>query len=105
MKWSKMLKTGYVYIMTNKWRTTFYIGVTSDLAKRVAEHKSGKGSVFTGKYNLTDLVYYEIIHDMKQAILREKELKRWHREWKINLIKKLNPEMKDVGETGLQWLS
>ena len=91
--------------MANKYRTTFYIGVTSNLAKRAAEHKQGTGSVFTKKYNVTDLVYYELIRGMKQAIAREKELKRWHREWKINLIKSVNPQMKDVSETGLEWLA
>ena len=101
---STMLKTGYVYIMTNKWRTTFYVGITGNLAKRIAEHKSGTGSEFTGRYQLTDLIYYEVIHDIEQAIKREKQLKRWHKEWKINLIKKVNPEMKDLSETGLKWL-
>jgi putative endonuclease len=97
------MKTAYVYIMSNKWRTTFYIGVTSDLAKRVAQHKNGDGALFTSTYNLTDLVYYEVIRGMEQAIKREKQLKRWHRDWKINLIKSVNPEMKDVSETGLEW--
>ncbi len=95
------MKTGYVYIMTNKWRSTFYVGVTGNLSKRVAEHKRGEGSVFTGKYELTDLVYFEVIHGMQQAINREKELKRWHKDWKVNLIKSVNPTMKDVSETGL----
>ncbi len=90
--------------MSNKWRTTFYIGVTADLAKRVIQHKSGKGSEFTGTNKLTDLLYYERIGDIEQAIKREKQLKRWHRGWKINLIKSVNPEMKDLSETGLEWL-
>lgn len=98
------MKIGYVYIMSNKWRTTFYVGVTSDLVKRVAQHKSGKGSEFTGKHNLTDLLYFERIWGIEQAIKREKQLKRWHRDWKINLIKSVNPEMNDISETGLQWL-
>ena len=98
------MKNAYVYIMTNQFRTTFYIGVTNNLARRVEEHKLGIGSAFTKKYNLKDLIYYELIRDMKQAILREKELKKWHREWKINLIKSVNPEMKDVSATGLEWL-
>ena len=98
-------KTAYVYIMSNEWRTTFYIGVTANLAKRIEEHKSGDGSAFTSKYRLTDLVYYEVIHGMQQAIDREKQLKRWHKEWKMNLIKKGNPEMRDLSQTGLEWLS
>jgi putative endonuclease len=93
------MKTGYVYIMSNKNRTTFYIGVTNDIARRVAEHKEGSGSKFTAKYKLHDLVYYEVIYDIEQAIRREKQLKNWHREWKLNLIKELNPEMKDLSET------
>ena len=92
------MKTGYVYIMSNKNRTTFYIGVTNDIARRVAEHKEGSGSKFTAKYKLHDLVYFEVIYDIEQAIRREKQLKNWHREWKLNLIKELNPEMKDLSE-------
>ncbi len=96
-----MLKNGYVYILSNKNRTTFYIGVTNNLEKRVAEHRSGKGSIFTSKYNLVDLVYFELIPDIEQAIKREKQLKRWHRDWKINLIKSINPDMKNLVETGI----
>jgi putative endonuclease len=96
-----MLKNGYVYIMSNKNRTTFYIGVTNNLQKRVLEHRSGEGSIFTSKYNLTDLVYFELIPDIEQAIKREKQLKRWHHDWKINLIKSINPDMKDLFETGI----
>lgn len=90
------MKIGFVYIMSNKHRTVLYIGVTSDLRKRVSEHKEGRGSEFTNRYNCKDLVYYEQILDIEQAIIREKKLKNWHREWKINLIKSLNPEMKDL---------
>ena len=82
--------------MSNKHMTTFYIGVTNNLERRVAEHKSGEGSIFTSKYNLDYLVYYEMITDIKTAIKREKQLKRWHREWKINLIKELNPTFEDL---------
>ncbi len=87
---------GYVYIMSNQNRTTFYIGVTSDLKTRIANHKNGKGSNFTSKYKLIDLMYYEDFPDIYQAIDREKQLKNWHREWKINLIKSINPDMKDL---------
>lgn len=83
--------------MSNKGRTTFYIGVTNDLERRVVEHKNGM-SVFTSKYKLFDLVYYEVISDIKTAISREKQLKRWHRGWKINLIKSFNPEFKNLSE-------
>ncbi|HCE56921.1 MAG TPA: endonuclease [Prolixibacteraceae bacterium] len=90
------MKGGYVYIMSNTNRTTFYIGVTSDLKTRIADHKNGIGSKFTGKYNLTELLYYEDFPDIYQAIDREKQLKNWHRQWKINLIQSINPEMKDL---------
>lgn len=84
--------------MSNFHRTTFYIGVTSDIRKRVAEHKSGTGSAFTKKYQLKDLVYFEEHSDIRYAIEREKKLKNWHRDWKINLIKSMNPDMKDLTE-------
>ncbi len=90
------LTNAFVYIMSNKNVTTFYIGVTNDLERRVKEHKEGNGSEFTSKYNLTYLLYYETISDIKAAISREKQLKNWHREWKINLIKELNPLMTDL---------
>ena len=90
------MKGGYIYIMSNPNRTTFYIGVTSNLKTRIADHKNGKGSNFTTKYNLQDLVYYEDFPEIYQAINREKRLKKWHRQWKINLIKSRNPEMNDL---------
>ncbi|PKQ64540.1 endonuclease [Labilibaculum filiforme] len=90
------MKGGYIYILSNKNRTTLYIGVTSDLDRRIAEHVEGEGSKFSSKYNLTDLVYFEEFDDIGDAILREKQLKNWRREWKMNLIKSLNPELKDL---------
>lgn len=84
--------------MSNKNLTTFYIGVTNDLERRVKEHKSADGSEFTSKYKLSHLVYYEIISNIRIAIQREKQLKNWHREWKIDLIKELNPEMLDLAK-------
>ena len=91
-----MLKGGYVYIMTNKNRTSFYIGVTSDLKTRIADHKNWTGSDFTTKYKLSYLVFYEEFPDIYQAIDREKQLKNWHRQWKVNLIQSVNPELKDL---------
>jgi putative endonuclease len=85
-----------VYILSNKYRTTFYIGVTNNIRRRVLEHKTSLGSKFTKRYNLHDLMYYEKFQTMEDAIVREKELKNWHRDWKINLIKSLNPEMIDM---------
>lgn len=73
-----------------------YIGVTSDLYKRVVQHKIGEGSQFTKKYSLSSLLYYEEFSGITQAIAREKQLKNWHKEWKWNLIKGLNPELKDL---------
>lgn len=90
------LTNAFDYIMANKNLTTFYIGVTNNLERRVKEHKEGDGSEFTSKYKLTYLVYYEIISDIKLAIKREKQLKNWHREWKLDLIKELNPGMIDL---------
>lgn len=90
------LTNAFIYIRSNKNLTTFYIGVTNDLERRVKEHKDGDGSEVTSKYNLTYLVYYETISDIKKAIKREKQLKNWHREWKIDLIKELNPKMLDL---------
>ena len=90
------MKGRFIYIMSNNRRTTFYIGVTSNLKVRIADHKNGIGSEFTKKYKLKDLVYYEDFPDIYQAIDREKQLKKWHRQWKINLIKSKNPEMIDL---------
>ena len=91
-----MMKNYYVYIMSNKNRTTIYIGVTNNLLRRVSEHNLNIGSKFVKKYQLYDLIYYEHFHDIKYAILREKQLKNWHRTWKYNLIKKMNPGLKDL---------
>ncbi|PIB32547.1 endonuclease [Gaetbulibacter sp. 5U11] len=90
------MKTSYTYIITNKYRTTFYVGVTADLNKRITEHQNGTGSVITKKYNLKDLIYYEIFTDINQAILREKQIKNWKKEWKLNLIKEQNPTLKTL---------
>lgn len=96
-----MKRDYYVYIMTNYEETTFYIGVTSDLLRRILEHKSKIKKGFSSKYNLTKLVYFETTDSSISAIEREKKLKRWHREWKINLIKEFNPNFDDLS---LQWL-
>lgn len=90
------MRTSYVYIMANTYRTTFYIGVTANLNRRIVNHNDGKGSEFTKKYNLTDLIYFEEFTEINQAIKREKQLKNWRKEWKINLIKKLNPSLKTL---------
>jgi len=91
-----MQKSGYVYILTNKYNTTFYIGVTSDLVKRIWEHKQKFVSGFSSKYNLTKLVYFEDCGDIEVAITREKYLKGKKREYKIDLIKINNPQFNDL---------
>ena len=86
----------YVYILASKRNGTLYIGVTSNLIKRIYEHKNNLIEGFTKKYNIHNLVYYEITEDVNSAIAREKQLKRWKRNWKIELIEKNNPEWKDL---------
>jgi putative endonuclease len=90
------LTNAFVYIMSNQYRTVLYIGVTNDLERRVWEHCSGEGGDFTRKYQAHHLVYYEAISDIKTAIKREKQLKNWHREWKLNLIMEMNLQLKDL---------
>ncbi len=82
--------------MTNYSQTSFYIGVTGNLQKRVWEHKNKFVEGFTKRYNIDRLVYYELTDSVETALNREKQLKRWHRDWKINLIKEMNPQFKDL---------
>ena len=86
--------------MTNYSQTSFYIGVTGNLQKRVWEHKNKVVDGYTKKYNIDRLVYYELTNSVDTALNREKQLKRWHREWKLNLIKEMNPDFKDIS---LNW--
>jgi putative endonuclease len=86
----------YVYILTNKYNTTFYIGVTNSITKRLFEHKFSLLAGFTKKYKVKKLVYLEEYNNINEAIAREKQLKNWHRDWKINLIKKVNPKFDDM---------
>ena len=88
----------YVYILTNDRDKLLYIGVTNDLQRRVYEHKNGMFEGFTKDYGIHKLVYYEMCHDVKDAIKREKQLKNWRREKKIALIERMNPNWKDLGE-------
>lgn len=85
--------------MSNNYNTTLYIGVTSNIIKRVWEHKNHVVEGFTDRYRLTKLIYYEFFDDMKQAISREKQLKRWSRLKKDLLITKMNPDLKDLFNT------
>lgn len=88
----------YVYIITNKYDNTFYIGITNNLTRRLQEHTEGTNDGFTKKYKINKLVYYETFNKPEEAINREKQLKNWHRNWKINLIKEVNPNFEDLSK-------
>ena len=85
----------YVYVMGNE-RPTLYIGVTSDLVRRVYEHKENLLDGFTKKYGLHKLLYFEVFDSIEEAIVREKRFKHWNREWKLELIRKTNPSLQDL---------
>ncbi len=91
-----MDRTYYVYILTNKKNGTLYTGVTNDLKRRTYEHQQNLVEGFTKKYNVHRLVHYEATGDINSAIEREKQIKRWNRNWKIKLIEKGNPNWKDL---------
>jgi putative endonuclease len=82
--------------MSNAYHNVFYVGVTSDLEGRIWQHKNGEGGVFTKKYNCDQLLYYEDYTHIEPAIAREKQLKKWRKAWKIELIKKENAELNDL---------
>ena len=85
-----------VYILASQRYGTLYIGVTSDLMKRLVEHREGRLPGFTSRYGVYRLVHFEVFGDMERAIVREKQLKNWRRQWKINLINAENPEWRDL---------
>ena len=91
-----MTKTYFVYILTNKKNGTLYIGFTDDLERRVGEHKRKEVEGFSKRYHLDKLVYYEQFDSNSQAFLRERRMKKWKRDWKIQLIESMNPEWKDL---------
>ena len=91
-----MNKKPTMYLLTNKLNVTLYTGVTSDLPKRVWQHKNGISKVFCTKYNLKKLVYFELYEDMYQAISREKQIKAGSRKAKIKLIESINPVWRDL---------
>jgi putative endonuclease len=99
--WVHCMKQFYVYIVCSKRNGTLYIGITSDLNRRIYEHKNGLIKGFTKKYSVTQLVCFEIFESAVDAIRREKQLKKWTRAWKLALIEKLNPEWFDLYETSL----
>ncbi len=90
------MKQGYVYILTNQPHGTLYIGVTSNIERRLYEHQQGLIAGFSKKYKLTRLVHLETFTLVTEAIAREKQLKNWHRDWKINLVNEHNPEWRDL---------
>jgi putative endonuclease len=92
------MKSYFVYILASGRNGTLYIGVTNDLLRRVNEHRQKLQPSFTQKYNVSRLVYFEQTESVEAAILREKQMKRWNRAWKLELIEKGNPEWKDLAE-------
>ena len=94
-----MDKQPAVYILASKRNGTFYTGVTSDLVKRIWEHKNNLAEGFTKRYDVHQLVWYELHESMESAITREKRLKKWKRTWKLELIEKGNPYWRDLYET------
>jgi len=92
------VKQPVVYILASKPNGTLYVGVSSDISRRIEAHRSGDVLGFTAKYGVKDLVYFELHVDMYEAIQREKRIKKWNREWKINLIEKMNPSWRDLSD-------
>jgi len=90
----------FVYLLASKIRGTLYIGVTNDLQRRVYEHKKGENKGFTKKYGVRKLVYFETFQNVNEAIRREKNLKKWKRNWKIKLIESVNKKWEDLA---LNW--
>ena len=90
------MKQYYTYILASRKNGTLYVGVTSDLLKRIYEHKQNLIDGFTKKYNVHTLVYYEVHNDIREAITREKQIKKWNRRWKMRLIEEMNSEWRDL---------
>jgi len=88
-----------VYIMASRRNGTLYVGITNHLGARAFQHRSGVGSQFTAKYGVKTLVWYEHYGDVRDAIAREKQLKKWERRWKLELIERFNPDWHDLYET------
>jgi putative endonuclease len=93
---SNRVKNYYVYLLASKRNGTLYVGVTNDLVRRVWEHKSDFVKGFTKKYQVHQLVWFEATENVEAAIIREKQIKKWNRAWKLELIEKMNPEWKDL---------
>jgi putative endonuclease len=93
---ARVEKSSYVYILASGLNGTLYVGVTSDLIKRIWQHREGLAEGFTKRYGIKDLVWYEIHSDITEAIRREKQIKKWDRAWKVELIQKTNPGWRDL---------
>ncbi|MEO1282477.1 MAG: GIY-YIG nuclease family protein [Pseudomonadota bacterium] len=91
----------YIYVMANRKNGTIYVGMTRSLAKRIYQHQLGSIEGFTKRYGLKRLVYYEVFPTAVGAIQREKNIKKWPRRWKIEMIEKRNPEWQDLSKDGL----
>jgi putative endonuclease len=89
----------YVYLLASRKHGTLYIGVTGDLVRRVYQHKTKAVGGFTSKYEVSRLVWFEACEDVTAAIAREKEIKKWRRDWKLNLVERDNPDWLDLSET------
>lgn len=92
------MRGGWVYIVTNRPNGTIYLGVTSDLSRRIWEHREGSIDGFTKRYALKRLIWYERHEDIRDAIQREKTMKHWSRAWKVRLILDMNPDWRDLYE-------
>jgi putative endonuclease len=92
----KMAKGGWVYIMADRYRGGLYVGVTSNLTRRIHQHKNGEGSIHVAKYGIVRLVYAERHEEIESAITREKLIKKWQRPWKFALIEADNPDWRDL---------
>ncbi len=98
-----MTKYSYVYILASQKNGSLYIGVTSNLSKRVWEHKNKMFKGFTDKYNINKLVYYIVFEDIREAIKREKQIKKWNRSWKLRVIEEMNPNWNDLYDTLIEF--
>jgi len=96
IQYNILVRNYYVYILASKRNGTLYIGVTNDLTRRIYEHKNGWADGFTKKYNVKMLVYFDSTNNIESAITREKQIKKWHRNWKLKLIEGMNPDWKDL---------
>jgi len=95
---NRKMDVHYIYNLTNKNHTVLYVGRSKQLKKRLVQHKNNSLKTFTGKYNVDKLVYFETTKYVNNSIKRERQIKKWNREWKINLINSLNPDWKNLSE-------